>query len=109
MGDIGFEVGRLFCLCYFVCLGEYYGEWYSVFSYEVEECHVFLLWFVTYVDEDEETGELFAVEDVVAYEVLQFVHFAFPSLCESVTWEVDKVPLIIDEEVVDEHCLSWCG
>lgn len=86
MLQIGCDGWSAFHQRQFVGFCEDDGEGYAVFAAEVEEVDVFLLGFVAYVDEDKQTGQLFSVGHVVAYQVPEFVHFAFASLGIAVAW-----------------------
>lgn len=61
------------------------------------------------VKEHEEAVEVLPIEDVVPNHTLKLLPYGFRDLREAVAREVDKVPRLINEEMVDELCFSRCG
>ena len=104
--EIGLHFQSDLYLREFVGFGEDDGEGDTVFAEELQEVEVFPLRFVADVYEHKEAGELLAVEDIVLDEVLEFVHLPFATLCIAVAGEIDEVPLLVDEEMVDEQGLA---
>ena len=75
----------------------------------MEKGEINFLWFVTDVDEYEEAGQLLALQDVTTDHCFQLFHRLFTTLCIAVAWEIDDVPLFVDEEMVDAHGFARGG
>ena len=104
--EIGLHFGTHLYLRQLVSLREDNGKGYAVLAEKFQKVEILSLWLVTNVYEDEETGELLAVEDIVRDEVLEFVHLTLASLCVAIAWEIDEVPLAVDEEMVNQQRLA---
>ena len=96
-------------LAQFVGLGEDDAEGDAVLAQPFHKLHVYALRLVTDVDEDKEVGHELAFQDVGGNHLFQLVLGFLAALGESVTGKIHQVPLLVDEEVVDEHGLSRHG
>ncbi len=83
-------------------LGEHYREWHTVFAEPVEKFQVDLHGLVARIDEDKEVGHLLASQDVSAYHLLQLFALLLASHGEAIAGQIDDIPLIVDEEMVDQ-------
>ena len=89
----------------FVGFGENDGEGYSVLAQPV-----YGLRLVTAVDEDKEAGHLLALQNVGLYDALNLFLAFLSALGIAVARKVDDVPVLINQEMIDEHGLSRsCG
>lgn len=77
-----------------------------VFSQELNEGQVYLLWGDAAVDEEKKIKERLALPDVSVNHALEFLLHDLAALREAVAGEVDEIPLLVDEEMVDEDGLS---
>lgn len=109
LGQVSAHILFLALCTQFVGLGEYDGEGHAVFSQPLDELQVYGQRLVPDVNEQEEVGHLLASEDIALDDLCQFVLCLFPALCISVPGQVDEVPCLVDDKVVDEHGLAGCG
>lgn len=94
----------------FVGFGENDGEGYSVLAQPFYESEVYGLRLVTAVDEDKEAGHLLALQNVGLYDALNLFLAFLSALGIAVARKVDDVPVLINQEMIDEHGLSRsCG
>lgn len=93
----------------FVGFREDDGEGDAGFSQPVNELAVYLLRVVAYVNKHERAYKLFALQDIARHHLLYLLLYGFRTLCESISGQIDKIPLFVDNEMVDEECLSGCG
>ena len=107
--EIAFYVLALALRAQLVGLGEDDGEGHSILAQPFDELEVYGQWLVAYVDEQEEVGHLFASEDVVLDDLRELVLGLLAALRVAIAGKVDEIPGLIDEEMVDEHCLARCG
>ena len=61
------------------------------------------------VDEQEQVGHLHAPEDIRLYHFLEFGAVGFRTLGVAVAGEIDDIPGVVYEEMVDEHGLAGGG
>ena len=61
------------------------------------------------VKEHEEAVEVLPIEDVVPNHTIKLLPYGFRNLREAVAWEVDEVPRLINDEMVDELCFPRRG
>ena len=83
--------------------GENEAEGNSILTKEMNEIEVYLLGSESTIDEYKEAQKLLTANDIVVNHLHQFVLFLLTSLCISITRKVNKVPTVIDLEIVDEH------
>ena len=87
--------------------GEYYCYRYSVGSGVVYEVDVDVLWLQSCVNKYEKACERFALVDVTLHDVSYLVYYFFAPFGVSVSWQIDKIPALVDDEMVYQQCLSW--
>ena len=109
LGAIGRDVFLFFGFAELVGFGEHNAEGHAVFAKPVDELHVDFLRSVTGIDEHEKVGQLLAVENVVFDDSAEFFAGRFVSLSIAIAGEVDDIPTVVDEEVVDEHRFAGSG
>ena len=93
----------------FVGLGEDYTKGYSIYAKEFEEAKIDILWLKARIDKHEEEVHLLALQNVVGDELGELATGGLRHTCVAITWQVHQVPTIVDEEVVDKFCLTWCA
>lgn len=106
---VSLEVAVPLRLTQFVQLSEYDRKWQSVLAKEVDEVQIDLHWFVAAVDEQHHARELFAIQQVAVDEFLQLCLTLLAQFGIAVAREIDNVPLVIYDEMVDEKGLAWGG
>ena len=74
-----------------------------------DEFYINVLGEVAGVDEEEGEAEVVTAEEVVFDHGFGPAAFCFGGFCKAVAREVDEVPGVIYEEVVDESCLAGCS
>ena len=104
-GDVGAEYG----CAGFVRLGEDDAERDAVLAQPFDELHVYLLWLVAGVYQDEQVGHLFPPQDIGRDDALQFFLLFLSYFRIAVPREVHEKPLLVDKEMVDEQGLSRGG
>ena len=93
-----------------VGFGENDGKRHSVLAQPFYESEVYGLRFVAAVDEDKEAGHLLALQNVGLYDALNLFLAFLSALGIAVARKIDDVPVLINQEVIDEHGLSRsCG
>ena len=102
----GFDVGHHFALFFLVSLGEDDGEGDAVGAEERDEFEVDTLGRDAAVDEHIDVGEGLAVEEIVAHHGAPFLTRGLGGAGVAVAGEVDKVPLIVDEEMINKLGLA---
>lgn len=103
--DILFHLRRL----QLVGLGEHQRERNAALAQPVDELAVDFLRFVAHVDQHENVGKLLAPENVRRYHLLQLVKHRLRTLGKAVTGQIDQIPTVVDDEVVDEKRLAGSG
>ena len=102
--DIGLQFGR----AEFVGFGKDNGKGDAVLTQPFDELKVNALRFVSAVEQEEQAGHLHAVQDVVFNNLSDLLLLFFPALGISVSWKIDQIPFLIDEEMIDEQSLTGC-
>ena len=62
---------------------------------------------MAYVDKHKRVDELFALEYVRCYHLVELLLYGLRALGKSVARKVDKIPFVVDYEVIDEQRLAW--
>ena len=88
---------------------EYDGEGYLIVAQPFDELKVDGQRGMAAVDEQEKVGHLHTAENVALNDVSQFIALLLASAGVAVAWEVNNVPGVVDEEMVDEQRLAWGG
>ena len=92
-----------------VGLGEDDGERHVALAQPVDELAIDELLIVTDVDKHKEVGQLPALQHVLRYHLLKFVAHGLGSRRIAVAGKVNQIPLVVDDEVVDEQRLAGLG
>lgn len=79
----------------------------SVLAKPFDEFEVDTLRLVTRIDEQEEVHHLLPSQDVTRYHPLQLVPLLLPSLRISVAGKVHKIPVLVNQKMVDEDGFAW--
>ncbi len=87
--------------------GEDDGERYTVFAQPFHEFEVDGLRFEPAVDEHKEIGHLLTFQDVVFDDGTYLILAFEPATCIAIAGQVDKVPTLVDEVVIDQ--LGFAG
>ena len=101
-GDLRFKSHR----SHLISLGEYDGKRNLALSELEKEVHVYLSDVVAGVDQDKEHDHLVREVEIVSDDLFQLLLSCSGHLCIAVSWKVYKIPLPVDEEVVDQPGLS---
>lgn len=64
---------------------------------------------MSYVNEYEHASELRSLQDIAAYHLVEFLLHGLRAFGIAIAGQVYQVPLVVDEEVVDEQGLARCG
>ena len=89
-----------------VRLGEDDAERNAVFAQQPDEPQIDRLRFEPRVDQHEEEVHLLRPEHVVGDEFREFAPFALRDAGVAVARQVDQIPAVVDQEMVDEPCLT---
>lgn len=104
---VSLEVAVPLRLTQFVQLSEYDRKWQSILAKEVDEVQIDLHWFVAAVDKQHHASQLLSVKQVAIDKFLQLCLTLLAQFGIAVAWEVNNVPLVIYDEMVDEKGLAW--
>src|SRR5690349_18685039 len=61
------------------------------------------------VDQHEQTNEVLSLFAIVINDRLYLSPFILTYFCKTISREIDKIPLVVDDKMIDELCLSWRG
>jgi hypothetical protein len=64
---------------------------------------------VSEINQDEQASESFTVSDVVVNQGNEFFLLFFTYICKSVSGEIDQVPIVVDQKVVDKQGFTRFG
>ena len=103
---VGGHVGLHLCRAQFVGLGEHNGKGNAGKAEPIDELKVNGLRFQTHVDQHEDVHQLLAPQDVAANHLVEPGNLSLRALGKAIARQVDKVPLLINNKVVDQKCLS---
>ncbi len=90
--------------------GENDGKGYAVLAQPFCKLEVDGLRLMAAVDEDKEAGHLLALQYIGLYDALNLFLPFLSAFGIAVSRKVDDVPVLVDQEMIDEHGLSrGCG
>ena len=75
----------------------------------VNKLAVNLLLLVSDVDEHKDIAELLTLKDIGAYHLVELVLHGLGAFGIAVSGEVDEIPFVVDDEMVDEQRLTGSG
>ena len=93
----------------FVKLGKHYAERHAVLAEPLHKLQVNLLWLESAVDKHKEVGHLLTLEHIVLDNALELLAAVFAAAGITIAWQVNDVPLVVDEEVVYKQRLARSG
>lgn len=93
----------------FVSFGEYKGKWDLVAAQEIQELAVGFLHLQAYIDQEKQTGQILPFKYILPDHLHHFLPFLNWHLCITISWQIDQVPLLIDQEMIDQLGFSRCG
>ena len=102
-------IGGELALAEFVCLGKDDAEGDVALAQPLHEFKIYLLRLMAAVNEHEEVRELATLKDIARDHLLELGPLGLAALGESVAGQVHDVPLVVDEEMVDEQCFARRG
>ena len=100
-------VGSQFAALQLVGFGEDDGEGDAVLAQPFDELQVDGLGFQPAVYQDKETGHLGALQDIAFDDVLDLLLSLETAFCVTVSGQIHNIPVLVDEEVIDQHGFSW--
>ena len=60
---------------------------------------------MTAVDQDKKIRKLFTLQNIIFDDPLDIFTSLFSPLGKTITGEIDQIPLSVDKEMIDKHCL----
>ena len=91
---------------YFIHFCENYTKWHLQFSEVTDEFQVDFLRFDATVDQDEHADQILSVFDITVEHHFPRLAVFLGTLCKTISWQVDQIPLVVDYEVIYRYCLS---
>ena len=92
-----------------VGLGEDDAEGHATLAQPVYELTVNLLLVVAHVDKYKNVSQLWTLQNIAGNHLLQLFLYGLRTLGEAIARQVDQIPLVVDDEMVDKQGLSRCG
>ena len=89
-----------------VGFGENDGKRHSVLAQPFYKGKVDGLRLMAAVDEDKEAGHLLALQDIGLYDALNLLLSFLSASGVAIAGKVDDIPVLVDQEMIDEHCFS---
>ena len=62
---------------------------------------------MTAIDQHEEVGQLFAFQHVALDDLAELLASLFASLGIAISGQIDQIPFVIDQKMVDQHGFAW--